>query len=162
MATWNNKGDRWNDANGRAATGTVTVDSDGYAVCQFSINNATPALSTSYTLVTCDGAAGFGSTAPTNNEINRIKYITAHLDTLVTGATLTAKVTEDSSGDLAIWESSAVSLITGQTTANDASANFTIAAEGFPCQNSGAAWYVWLKLDAGTANVNSVTAYWNH
>jgi hypothetical protein len=105
-------------------------------------------LTTSYALVTLNGDPA-GAQAPTKRVFAGLLVL--KLKTLVTAASLTIKVTEDSTGDFAVTEEVTQTIVTGEGTATNGS---VVATFNTALKTDGAAFYVWAKTDAGTITVD--------
>ncbi len=152
------KGTQYADPDGHPLIGTVEVDADGYALMQFAVQQSNPALSTSYTAVSVAANAMFGATAPTANKLTQIFRLIVHLDTIVTAASITPKLTDDTAGDYPVWVGTSATIENGEATASRGSASWEISNLHFT--NQQASFTLWLKLNAGTANLNTAFITW--
>lgn len=93
-----------------------------------------------------------------------LDYITVHLDSISGADSVTAKVTSDADGDIPLGPvSTAGDIVTGETTATTGSVSFDGGRVMFssmnPVLSDNGTWIVtlWLKTNAGSADVTSVT-----
>ena len=151
-----------NDDTGITLTPVVAVDKDGVPGRQFSVATTNPTLGTSYVVAELTSFAMFGATAPTANKAAYMYTLTVHVDSIASSpTTITPKITEDTAGDFTAWVGGAANIQLGQATATRGSASWQISESGFLNLVSQATFPVWLKLDTGSARVNSIMLTWN-
>ena len=156
-----NDGPKMVDPSGRPVMRIRKVDGDGIAnAWQYAMQDTTPALSTTATLVACSSTGGLGQTSPTANVVTLLGFIRVNLESIVTAVSCTVTVTADAAGDQIVWTSGAITLATGAATSSDGGFTVQLAEEGLPMFTNVTAFNVWLTLNAGTATVTRVHCFW--
>ena len=155
-----NDGPRMVDPSGRPVMRTTPVDGSGNPGWSYLVNDDSPAVSTSYALMTFTASGGQGQVAPAANALTDIGYVWIEVTSISGAASLTIKITTDAAGDVLVYESSAGTMALGETTATTGAVTFEIAAGGLPTFAQSAALYVWIKTNAGTATADRGRIFW--
>lgn len=111
---------------------------------------ATTALSTTYVILTIDGAAAEGVALP---DRCYLEYMHAQLDTISGATAIVWYLCSDAAGDVPLTKEVTSAIVVGATTATDGAVveALGVAYRRFAAGTSGAI-YVAAKTDAGTCN----------
>ena len=99
-----------------------------------------------------------GNAAASTRRQGTLGALYVYLDTIVTAATVTVRVTRDAAGDECLMPDTASTIYTGVSTAADGSAVFDLDIP-FALLSQDEV-YVFLKLDAGTATWGEASLTW--
>jgi len=113
-------------------------------------------ITTSYVLLTLNAAHEIGGEEVPSKRVHAGVLVIPIKG--ISGLTsLTVKVTRDANGDEAVTEEVTKTVVTGQTTATSGTVALTLNTMLW---TDGAAFYVWVKSDAGTATVGQAWLTW--
>lgn len=111
---------------------------------------ATTALSTTYAILTIDGAAAEGVAVP---DRCHLEYMHAQLDTISSATKIVWYLASDAAGDVPLTKEVTSTIVVGATTATDGAVveALGVAYRRFSAGTAGAV-YIVAKTDAGTCN----------